>query len=120
VIVSQNDWSFGKGLNDYSRDEKAVEMNIKTRLLSWVGDCFFAPLEGVDWRSRLDIGQQADLEEELKSVLIQSFGVVGVNSLSANFSGTTRNITITYSAQTIYSPSFQRTILIAAGSLAGS
>jgi hypothetical protein len=110
----------GKGKNNYARDEKAVEVNILTRLLSWLGDCFFAPLEGVDWRGRLDIGQQNELEEELKSMILQSYGVIGVNSLSAVFVGTTRNITITYDARTIYSPSFQNQILIEAGSLVGS
>jgi hypothetical protein len=118
-LDGSGDWTFGRGKNDYLRDEKAVEMNMQTRLLSWVGDCFFAPLEGVDWRARLDIGQQADLEEELKSVLLQSHGVTGVNSLSATFVGATRNMTITYDVQTIYSPSFQREILISAGSLVG-
>lgn len=110
-VDANNDWSFGKGLSDYAADEQAIEQNIKTRILSWVGDCFFALPEGVDWRNRLEIGQQTELLEEVKSIILQSFGVVGINSLTGVFTGSTRNFLITYNIQTIFSPSFQSTII---------
>jgi hypothetical protein len=114
-LTGDHDWTFGKGLNSFAIDEKAIEENIDTRVLSWVGDCFFALQEGVDWRSRLDIGQQDELVEEVKSVILQSEGVVGVNSIELEFNGTTRVATITYNIQTIYSRDFQRVITQLAG-----
>lgn len=115
-VDSENDWEFGKGLASYATDEQAVDENVKTRLLSWVGDCFFDLQAGIDWRARLDIGQQDELENELKTEILQSYGVVAVLSVDANFSGTTRLFDATYNIQTIYSQNFQATIQQAAGS----
>jgi hypothetical protein len=115
LITSDGDWCYGKGRNDYATAEAAINLNILTRLKSWVGDCFFALLDGIDWRSRLDTGQQKALVDEIKSNLLQAFGVVGINSVEAIFDGETRVIRITYNIQTIYSPSFQGTIVQGSG-----
>lgn len=114
-IDGENDWEFGHGLSDFAKDDAAIAENIETRLLSWVGDCFFAIQEGVDWRQRLDIGQQQALKDELQSVILQSFGVMSVLSVELVFNGVTRFATITYNIQTIFSPSFQTVIHQAAG-----
>lgn len=110
------DWRFGKGLSDYAADELAIELNIKTRLLSWIGDCFFALADGIDWKNRLDVGQRATLENEVRALIGQSYGVVAINSVQSIFDPKTRSIRITYDIQTIFSPSFQRAIQQAAGS----
>lgn len=106
-IDSQGDWEFGKGLSSYAADEQAVDENIKTRILSWTNDCFFALQEGVDWRGRLDVGQQSALVDEIKSLILRSYGVVGINSIDAIFNGNTRNITVTYNIDTIFGSAFQ-------------
>jgi len=116
AITSTGDWLFGKGINDYFTDEKAINANIQTRLQSWVNDCFFALSDGIDWSSRLDVGQQTALVEELKSNILNAFGVVGINSVESHFNGITRFITIQYNIQTIFSPSFQGSLIISAGS----
>lgn len=115
AITSNGDWLFGKGINNYLTGENAVEANIKTRILSWVGDCFFSLASGIDWSNRLDVGQQQALTEEIKSNILQAFGVVGITSVLAIFNGQTRNIRITYDIQTIYSTSFRRTIEAGSG-----
>ncbi len=114
-VDGENDWEFGKGLASYAQDEQAVEENIKTRVLSWLGDCFFDLTTGVDWKSLLDIGQQDELLDAVKAVILQSYGVVAVLSVRGVFNGNTRLFSITYNAQTIYSPDFQATIQQAAG-----
>lgn len=114
-ITGSGDWLFGKGVNDYATAEGAIDLNIKTRILSWIGDCFFALADGIDWRSRLDTGQQAALVEEIKSNILNAFGVVGINSVQATFDGRTRTVAIDYDIQTIYSPSFQSTIVQGSG-----
>lgn len=115
AIDAAGDWEFGKGLASYNTGEAAIDENIKTRLLSWVGDCFFAAQEGVDWRSRLEVGQEENLKEELKSVILQSFGVVGLNTISFDFNHKTRLFNVQYDITTIYSQSFQSQITMAAG-----
>jgi len=114
-VDANNDWRFGHGLSDYNQNENAIDENIKTRLLSWVGDCFFALQEGVDWRNRLDVGQQAALRDEIASVILQSFGVIAINSIELDFNGQTRLAIIRANIQTIFSPSFQTVIQQAAG-----
>lgn len=48
--VDQNgDWVFGKGRNSYLTGNEALMMNIKTRLLEFVNDCFWDMAKGIDW-----------------------------------------------------------------------
>lgn len=114
-IDGTGDWTFGKGIASYATDEAAIEQNIKTRLLSWVGDSFFALTEGVDWRNRLDVGQQANLVAEVKAYILRSFGVVGILNFTPVFNSAGRLESVTYTIQTIFSTSFQRTLSLAAG-----
>lgn len=114
-IDANGDWEFGKGVNDYARNEDAINLNIRTRILSWVGDCFFALSDGIDWRNRLDVGQQAALVEEIKSNLLQAFGVIEINGVQSQFDGQTRTARLLYDIRTIYSPSFQEVIAQGAG-----
>ena len=51
AITPSGDWTFGKGLADYAQAEAAIEENILTWLQSWVGNCFFALKDGIDWRN---------------------------------------------------------------------
>jgi len=71
-----NDWQFGKGIQDYKRDLDAIELNIKTRLKSWKGDCFYLPAEGVDYNNFLDVGTKTFLDSDVKRVILQSEGVI--------------------------------------------
>ncbi len=115
-IDAQSDWLFGHGNSDYAKDEAAINENIQTRILSWIGDCFFALQEGVDWRNRLEVGQQAALKDEIATIILQSFGVMAINFIELSFDGRTRLATIRANIQTIFSPSFQTVIRQAAGS----
>lgn len=110
-----NDWTFGKGLSGYARDEAAIEQNIQSRVLSWVNDCFFDVQAGVDWKARLDTGQQKALAEEVRAVILQSFGVVGVDSVEAAFDGETRALRVKYNVATIFTPSFEGQIAQVSG-----
>lgn len=115
-VDSTNDWNFGKGISDYAVETEAIMQNIKSRVLSWVGDCFFAPDEGVDWKSRLDIGQQDLLVQEIKAIILQSFGVVRITEFASTFIGQTRAINITYTIDTIFGQTIQSTISQTIGS----
>lgn len=115
-IDNANDWLFGHGLSDYAADQAGIEENVKTRLQSWVGDCFFALQDFVDWRSRLDAGQQSNLLNELKTVILQSEGVVSVISIEGSFEPTTRVFSVSAVIQTIFSSAFQIQLQQQAGS----
>lgn len=119
-ITAQGDWLFGKGISGYARQEAAVELNIRTRLLSWKGNCFWALNDFVDWLSRLDKGQEDNLNRELQNVILQSFGVVAINSFVGRLNRKTRGYQVTFDIATIFGQSFVNTLDLAAGIPAGS
>ncbi len=49
AIDSENDWQFGKGLQSYKYKNNAIMQNVKTRLLSFLNDCWFDMEAGIDW-----------------------------------------------------------------------
>lgn len=119
-LTALGDWTFGKGINGYARDEAAIELNIKTRLLSWKGDCFFALDDWVDWLSRLDKNQVTNLNNELKLVILQSFGVVSVNSFFGVLNPLTRFYDVTFNIDTIFGKNFLNKLALEAGVPTGS
>jgi hypothetical protein len=117
ALTSTGDWTFGKGKGDYAIDEQAIELNLATRIRSWKTDCFFDFETGIDWVARLDKGQRDNLVNDLKILMIQTYGVVRVNSVSVNENPLTRAIILTYNIDTIFSTSFTNEIAIAAGAV---
>lgn len=114
-LDAAGDWQLGQGLGSYAKDADALALSIKTRLLSWVGDCFFALQDGIDYHNRLDKGQKNNLVTELSNAVMQTNGVVRIKSLSAALDAKTRALSVTYDVQTVFTKSFQRTIANIAG-----
>lgn len=110
ATTATNDWTFGKSLQDYFINEAAIEANVKTKMLEWVGDCFFNLPGGIDWKNRLDVGQQQSLIVEIKQLVLQCYGIISIVAFEANFTGSTRFESITMTLQTIYSPSATITV----------
>lgn len=100
-----HDWTFGAGRNNYVTGNQEIALNIKTRVLSFLGDCFFATNEGIDWFNLLDYRYQDRLENEVQQVIIQTPGVTGINSVDV-ITNANRQIRIAYDVQTIYSGSY--------------
>lgn len=111
TLDENHDWTFGKGLNNYSKRNNAIAVNIKTRILSWVGDCFFAQTEGIDWYNRLgDKNQRALLEQDLRKVILQSEGVSGILQFDTILNG--RDFSLVFKVETIYSENIEENITI--------
>lgn len=81
--TAAGDFTFGKGLSDYLKDQAAILHNIKTRLLQWKGDCFYAPAEGVDYNNLLDIGTKNLLDSDVKRIILQSEGVIKITKFES-------------------------------------
>jgi hypothetical protein len=99
-------------LQNYLKGEAAIEQNVVTTVLSWVGDVYWNLYFGVDWLNRLDVGQQNNLVQEVKQVIAGCYGVVGVVSISGNFNGGTRSESISASIATIFQPPNQPASLL--------
>lgn len=104
TIDSNGDWTFGKGLNNYSRDINAIELDVITRIKSWKYDCYFAMQEGIDYKNFLERGQQLFLESDLKRYILQTNGIIRINSFSSSLDRETRKLTIQTFLLSIYGP----------------
>ncbi len=110
-LDENGDWTFGAGLSNFAIQDNAIGLNIQTRLNSWVGDCFFDMPAGIDWINRLGSkNQRFLLEQEIKRVILQSYGVTSIINFQSEL--IERSFGILYNISTIYSPSFQNELNI--------
>jgi len=118
AIDSTGDWLFGKSLNDYVSANAAVKQNIRTRLLEFLGDCFFNIAAGIDWLNLLS-GSKSEfaLNLSISSVILNTTNVTGILQLSIGLTSQ-RKISISYQVQTTYSITgdiFQYNLINSAG-----
>lgn len=104
-LDENNDWTFGKGRNNYLKDVKAITQNIKTRLQSFLGDCFFDLQAGIDWFNLLGSKNQLGLELAVRTVILNTEGVSAIVDFSINLDQYTRAISMTYTVETVYTRS---------------
>ncbi len=97
------DWTYGKGQNNYLTRNAAVAQNIQTRLMSFLGDCFFDLSAGIDWFTFLGGKDLLGLNLAVSAVILNSQDVTGIRQLSIDLDETTRAVTIVYRVQTTYS-----------------
>lgn len=109
LLDINHDWVFGSGQQSYAKDLQALLLNIKTRVLSWVGDCFFDLEAGIDWKNLLDYGQDINLKNAIKSVVFKTPGVVKVSDIEI-VKGVDRSARVTFSVDTIYGSKIQNEI----------
>lgn len=104
-LDANGDWTFGQGKQNYVVGNTAIGLNIRTRILSWVGDCFFALTAGIDWTNRLGrTNQKRLLEADLKRIILTSFGVTGLVSFDTSLIN--RAFNANYTIDTIFSKSY--------------
>lgn len=105
-IDGSGDWNFGQGRNSYFTAEAAINANIKTRLLIFLGEVFWSLQSGVDWLNLIGAknpGAQASIILQCRTVIVESYGVVQVRSVLPVYTPGTRDLTVTYTIDTIYS-----------------
>lgn len=103
ALDSSGDWTFGKSLNDYLSANKAVKQNIKTRLLEFLGDCFFNITAGIDWFTLLGGSKnELALSLNISSVILNTQFVVAIKQLTIGLDKN-RKFTVSYQVQTSYS-----------------
>ncbi len=108
-LDKNGDWSFGQGLSNYISRNAAIGLNVKTRLLSWLNDCFFDMNAGVDWTNRLGSkNQRTLLERDLRRIILQSYGVTAIVTFDTVLVG--RLFTANYTIDTIFTKKFSDTV----------
>jgi hypothetical protein len=105
-ITGSGDWTFGAGRESYFRDSAAIAADIRTALLLFLNDCFFAMTTGIDWWNLLGAKNPVAKENiviQTRATILSREGVVRVNSVEAAVNPTTRKVTLKYDIDTIYS-----------------
>jgi hypothetical protein len=100
-----DDWSFGKGKNSYLSNNLAIMQNIKTRLNSFLGNCFFDMATGINWFGLLGtpgISARSELNLSITNTILNTAGVIGLLQISTELTSK-RNFTVTYRVRTVYS-----------------
>lgn len=98
-LDANGDWLFGKGKNDYKSGLTAIAQSIKTRLSSFLGDCFFNLGAGLDWFNLLGSKNESAIQLAVATTILNTENVTGILELSVNVDSI-RNITIKYNVQT--------------------
>lgn len=110
-LDTDNDWTFGKGVNNYKVGNAAVAQCIQTRLSSFIGDCFFDAGAGVNWLEYCaGFKSQTIVNLAVAAVILNTPGgqngspsVTGILQISVNLNSATRGFSVSYRAQSIYS-----------------
>lgn len=101
-LTVDNDWTFGKGLQNFTSGRDAILLNVKTRLQSWRGDCFYAETEGVDYNNFLDRNTKSLLDSDIKRVILRSEGIIKIVSYESELNESDRSVSINTVLLTIY------------------
>lgn len=112
ALDGQNDWTFGASKSNYLTRNQAIALNIQTNISCFLGNCFFDMGRGIDWFNFLAGSKnQLALELAVSAVILNSYGVIGVNQLSVTLDSS-RNIVIVYNALTIFRDPVQSNFII--------
>ena len=108
AIVDNRDWHFGQSKQSYKIGIEETAQMIKTRVLSFLGDCFFATQEGIVWLNLLGKGAQKeeDLKKSISLVILETPRVLALNKVELIRDRDSRKLIISYDVATIYSQSY--------------
>ena len=96
-LDENGDWVFGKGRNSYLQNNQALMMNIKTRLLCFLGDCFFDTEAGIDWWVLLGGKDLKSIIASIQRVILRSANVKRIVEL--DYTLTNRNLSVKVSVE---------------------
>jgi hypothetical protein len=124
ALDENGDWTFGSGIQNYLTLNAAIAQCIRTRFLSFLGDCFFATSDGIDWFNLLGPNNQLSINLSINASILNLTGMVngqtvnlvtGILQLSFKLDAE-REFDVKYQVSTIYSStqiltgSFQATV----------
>lgn len=93
-LDSNGDWTFGKGRNSYLTGNEALMLNIKTRLLEFLGDCFFDTQKGIDWWNLLGGKDLEKILIDVRRTILRSYQVKSIVDLQYSLVNRALSITV--------------------------
>lgn len=111
AVNNRWEWLWGRGKGNYAQQSKALALDLKMQIQSWVGDCFFASDDYIDWNYLLGSKNTEDQIRETITTLIDSNPeVAGVTEVVAEVDRENRKLTLTYSYVDIFGGEMKETI----------
>lgn len=114
-LDASGDWTFGHGRQDYAAADRAIGLNVATRLRSFLNDCFWAMGAGVDWWNLLGAknpSAQIAIVLQCRTVIAGSFGIVRINAVQASTDSVTRLLGTRYDVDSIYTRNLRNAVAI--------
>lgn len=113
AITANGDWTFGKGRADYIRGSKEIQQNVVTRLRSFKNDWFLDVDAGIDWIDLLGKrGTEPRILREIERVILQTDGVVSIDSLDLVSRDSNRGVTMEIRFTDVFNESFSGEVSI--------
>lgn len=113
ALTTDHDWTFGKGKENYRFAEAAIAENVQTRILSFLGNCYFDIAAGIDWFTYFGVPNKSqEIIYRVRAVILQSYGVVSVNSINLQIDASTRHAILDYNINTIYTQNYTETLQV--------
>lgn len=109
-LDENHDWTFGAGLSNYVVENQEIALNIKTRVLSFLGDCFFAPTEGIDWWHLMEYNKRDEMENAVMNTIATTPDVTQINNIDSILNAR-RELKLYYDVETVYSSNLQDEIV---------
>lgn len=96
------DWTFGAGRNNYLDRTEALAQDLETSLQSFLGDCFWALQDGLDWWNLLGSKNLLAVELAIKTTILNTPFITGMRDVSINYSASIRNLSVQYEVDSVY------------------
>jgi hypothetical protein len=81
---SSRNWVFGRGYSTYKSGQSAVAQDIKSALLEFENDCYWALQNGIDWLTRLGFHNQKEaLDNDVINTIQSRSGVIAVQNFES-------------------------------------
>ena len=85
IEYGRYEWVFGAGFSSYKKEQYSIEQDIRSALLEWKNDAFWALQNGIDYKTRLGNHNQRDLlDADVQRVIEGRYGVLLVQNFQSN------------------------------------
>lgn len=98
AVNNKWEWLWGRSKGNYAQESRALALDLKMQIQSWVGDCFFSTEDYIDWNYLLGSKNTEDeIQEVIRALLDRNAEVAGVTDVTATVDRENRKISVTYS-----------------------
>ena len=105
------DWNFGASKSSYAKFNKAIVLNIETKLKTFLTECFFNPSAGLPWFDLMTNKNKDVVVLYIKGAIIKIYGVLQVKEIEYSVDSK-RKTTIIYTINTLYENNLIGTITL--------